>query len=201
VSSRAIGENVERWKDAAFYPRHRAPLESVTGSIMEWGRRYFDRLEPARIEAAVKALVAPGGTVFLYGRRGTGKTQFAAFLGMAVAVLLGERDVAVTQSYYSLPQLMWGVKDGLAERSTAITVAGVGVEDLLVLDEVQDGCVSDFDRSTLTRILDRRYGYLRRTVLIANLLPDAIEATIGTSAYSRLCETGPFMEFTNEPYR
>ena len=200
-SSVHISNNLDEWKGAGYWPRHRIPLANVEGSILEFGVKYFDRIDEAKLGAAIETLCTSGGTLFIHGPRGTGKTQLAAYLSMAVAVLQGDAAYAITQEYWSWPELLAAEKLTFDHPNMASVIGNARITDMLTIDEVQEGSTTDFARQSLTRLIDYRYGHMHRTILIANLQAEAIDGNVGTSVYSRLCETGAFMEIDNKPYR
>jgi len=166
------------------YPlRHIRTIEASTG--LQWP-------EPEKADKAHEALSKDGSCVVLVGPRGTGKTQLASELG-----LLMYQDEQLTQKYTTLSGLLQDEKDswnkppqldGFNRPTSPLKKAKeVG---LLVLDEIQEVAGTDWEMSQLIRIFDERYGAMKRTVLISNLMPDAMQKFVGPSIWSRISETG-----------
>ena len=166
------------------YPlRHIRTLEASEGC--EWP-------DPQRVDKAHNALDMRGTCVVLVGPRGTGKTQLALELGL---VLYEEH--LVDQSYTTLSGLLQQEKDswnkppqldGFNRPTSPLKKAKeVG---LLVLDEIQEVAGTDWEMSQFVRLFDERYGAMKRTVLISNLMPEAMQKFVGPSVWSRISETG-----------
>ena len=185
-------------------PEETAPRwHSHTGKLMEYGYplRHIRTLkagsglhwpDPDKADTAHTALSNDGSCVVLVGPRGTGKTQLATELG-----LLMYQDEQLTQKYTTLSGLLQQEKDSWNKppeldsfnrpTSPLKKAAGVG---LLVLDEVQEIAGTDWEMSQFVRIFDERYGAMKRTILISNKMPDAMEKFVGPSVWSRVTETG-----------
>ena len=187
-------------------PKTEAPgprWHSHIGKVMEYGYplRHIQALkagsglhwpDPDKADKAHTALSNAGSCVVLVGPRGTGKTQLATELG-----LLMHQDEQLTQKYTTLSGLLQDEKDswnkppqldGFNRPTSPLKKAKeVG---LLVLDEIQEVAGTDWEMSQLVRIFDERYGAMKRTVLISNLMPDAMQKFVGPSIWSRISETG-----------
>lgn len=140
--------------------------------------------------------VAAGGIVALIGPRGTGKTRLSA-----EAVRNYAPDAAV---YTTAMELFLRIRAsfGKASReSEAEIVAELAKADLLVLDEVQERGNSAWEDRLLTHILDRRYGAMAPTIVIANLTEEALVGCLGESIISRLMETGGILEIDGPSHR
>jgi DNA replication protein DnaC len=72
---------------------------------------------------------------------------------------------------------------------------------LLVLDEIQERGNTSWEDRIITHILDRRYGDLMPTVIIANLTKETLADCLGESIVSRMQETGGVMEITGKSHR
>lgn len=129
--------------------------------------------------------------VFLVGDRGTGKTQLAASVACEACMIYGIRS-----RYYRTADLIGRFKtqvfgEGVDEFKFMASMARLG---LLVLDELQDRYDTATEDRVLTRLIDHRYGEMKPTILIANLKPEALEATLKTSVMSRAEEGGVLIE-------
>ena len=72
---------------------------------------------------------------------------------------------------------------------------------LLVLDELQECTNSDWERQSLTRLIDSRYQNEMNTILVGNLTVSALDEFLSKSVTSRLKETGYIIEMTQKKYR
>lgn len=72
---------------------------------------------------------------------------------------------------------------------------------ILVIDECQERPDSDFEQKSLTLILDKRYGAMKPTVMIANCDDAAFRKVIGASAVDRLRENGGILPFDWPSFR
>ena len=193
-------DNRRTYSGAGFYQLHKEALTG-TGLELEDGRRFFDRIPAMKLDAAWEALRQPGGSLVLFGPRGTGKTQLATYLALKDAW----RDCCEGKGDYSMKYAPW--PDLLAEEKNRFSgdsnreLECARTANLLVLDEVFEAISSDWEGKELTRIIDRRYGHRQRTILVGNANADDLLSTIGTSAYSRLAETGALFKCDWEPYR
>lgn len=167
------------------------PLRHTTKAREMWVPEYpLD----ADFSRAIDAVVEPlngGGTVVICGPRGRGKTLLATYMALSCAH-------AGHQSRYFRAADMFGAFRGLCFGSdTAWTENGLikswAEPRLFVIDEVQDAGGTDFSTTLLTRVLDHRYGAMKPTILISNLLVDAFLEHVGKSIASRLDETGTFV--------
>ena len=174
----------------------------AAGKLMEYGYplRHIRKSEPGplpwpdeeKADKASNALLKDGSCVVLVGPRGTGKTQLATELGMSMSC-----DLQLTQRYTTLSGLLQDEKDSWNKppqldgfnRPTSPLKRAKEV-GLLVLDEIQEVAGTDWEMSQLIRIFDERYGAMKRTVLISNLMPDAMQKFVGPSIWSRISETG-----------
>ena len=148
-----------------------------------------------RVDKAFKAITKNGANLVLVGPRGTGKTQLATEFGfkMSRGPVLGK----LSQRYTTLSGLLQEEKDSwnrppeldALNRPTAPLKKAKEV-GLLVLDEIQEVGGTDWEMSQFVRIFDERYAALKRTILISNLMPDAMQKFVGPSIWSRITETG-----------
>jgi DNA replication protein DnaC len=145
-----------------------------------------------KADKAYQALLQDGSCVVLVGPRGTGKTQLAVELGASMS-----RDLQLTQRYTTLSGLLQEEKDSWNKppaldsfnRPTSPLKKAQSV-GLLVLDEIQEVASTDWAMAQLIHLFDARYGDMKRTILISNLMPEAMEKFVGPSIWSRVTETG-----------
>jgi len=134
------------------------------------------------------------------GPRGTGKTQAAVQLATRLDFDL--QPDQFTQYYTTLGELFdkikesWNSKDS---RNKPISVAENA--GLLVLDEIQSTMMSDWELTTWTRLIDKRYTSMKRTILVGNLTHDGLQQFAGPSAFSRMQERGSIIEMDETRFR
>ena len=160
---------------------------------MPWKGKAATRLARAR-EAVMKG----DCLISLIGPRGTGKTQIATELGFCLDhdfIMSCDPDASprtLSQKYHVLGQLLDAQKTTFGQSiPLADTPVGRAEKvDLLVLDEVQEIVKTEWQFTTLTRLIDVRYQNLKRTILVGNLTVNGLSAALGDSVYSRMTETG-----------
>lgn len=118
----------------------------------------------------------------LVGGGGTGKTQ------MAVEII---REMCVrgkSSLYTSAMDVFLAIREtydnkNLSERG----VMGLFRKPrLLVIDETQERSENAWENRLLTWIIDKRYGDMKDTILIANQKPGELESSLGASIVSRM---------------
>lgn len=72
---------------------------------------------------------------------------------------------------------------------------------LLIVDEIQERGNSEWEDRMLVHLVDMRYDDQKDTVLIGNLKPEELAASLGTSIVSRIREAGTVMECTWPGFR
>jgi chromosomal replication initiation ATPase DnaA len=135
--------------------------------------------------ASLRGRLGEGFLVALLGARGPGKTQLAACLAVEVCERLNPALYIRAADLFD--ELRAGFKDSGTTNKFKSRVRRV---KFLVIDELQEAALSDYERRELTGILDHRYGAQLDTVLISNVLPEVFNELVGSSVMSRLTETG-----------
>lgn len=186
-------------KDEAERQHHRAYSEILDAAGFDVRHRQPKSADLARHagwKAAVDGawgMVQAGGVVVLLGDRGNGKTQAAyelarraAWHGQHSTRYLRCREVGmeIRRAYG---------KDG--EVTEAEAVSQFVRPWLLVLDECQERMDTDHEARTLTLILDKRYGAVRPTVLIANTTEAGFRLLMRSSVIDRIKEGGGIRVF------
>jgi DNA replication protein DnaC len=134
-----------------------------------------------------------GGIIALVGDRGTGKTQIAVelvrrhTLGFLTDSTPRKARYSRTQEVFAAIRECYGPKPA---RREAEVVAEFTDPWLMILDEAHDRAHSEFETRTLNLILDKRYGDMRPTVIIANADAEGFRQQIGESIFDRIAETG-----------
>ena len=156
---------------------------------------------PTDFAAAVEACLPPlnaGGVAILCGPRGRGKTQVATYLALCGASKGKEAQ------YWPLADLFGEFRYrcyGGEHESERAVLREWAEMPLLVIDELHCARPTDFGADLLERLVDKRYNAMMPTVLISNLMPDALREHLGKSAASRLDESGVYVEMTGRNYR
>lgn len=153
--------------------------------------------EWAKCRDRLVSRIGEGFLVALVGQRGTGKTQLAQQSVMAACGL--RRPALYCRAMEIFLELRATYRtEGAAE----LTVINRFRDPLLlVIDEVQDRGETDWENRVLNHLIDCRYGDMKDTILIANLVPSALKDNLGPSVFDRLIETGGVIECKWESYR
>lgn len=139
----------------------------------------------AKVMRAYQA-VADCAILALIGDRGTGKTQLACEIAHATnrryCYFRCDTLLSTIKSWFTLSA---GDRDHNERMLRTVP--------LLVIDEVQERQGTVFDDQILTSLVDKRYGLMLPTILIANLSLGAFDKNVGASIASRLSEGGVIM--------
>lgn len=175
------------WEQLGADERHRArrPWELV--SHQGW------------CQAVLKtaSVVGTGGIVALLGARGNGKTQATIEIArecsrqLLPCLYIRSREIgmALREAYDNI---------GLTEREA---VERFVRPFLLIVDECQERPDKDWETRSHTLILDKRYGALRPTILIANSTKGQFVKLMGTSVADRIMEGGGAITFDWPSFR
>lgn len=129
-----------------------------------------------------------GRSLILAGGVGTGKTHLAA--GMAQAVI---RNHGVNALVVPVAEIVRVAKGAMAKGATYTerdVVDELAAADLLVIDEVGAQRGSEYELGLIHEVIDRRYQFVYPTVVVSNLLVDALKDYIGERAIDRLRQGG-----------
>ena len=72
---------------------------------------------------------------------------------------------------------------------------------ILVLDEIQERGNTEWEDRVLTHLIDKRYGAMLPTILIANLKPNELKERLGPSIIDRMHEGGGLLEIAGQSHR
>lgn len=186
-SARDLLTQREYWLAARCPALQSGRLVDPKGAVPGWDR--------AREWAG--AAVAAGGIIALVGDRGTGKTQIGVeLIRSATLYHLPPYHCVYTRA----AELYGALRDDMrADKANEAKAIAAWVKPwLLVIDEAHErNANSDFEPRALNLILDKRYGELRPTVIIANVdgatdieQAGAFRRLIGETIFDRLSETG-----------
>lgn len=192
----AAPEAPEQIRGTAFAARDIAPRTNVPKRYRaEWQRPQLDPVWMGHF-AKIMQKCEDGGIVALIGPRGTGKTRFAA---EAMRNYSPDRG-----AYTTAMGLFLRIRASFGKASKESEddiVSEMAKTQLLILDEVQERGNSAWEDRILTHILDRRYGAMAPTIVIANLTEAALVDCLGDSIISRLTETGGILEIDGPSHR
>ena len=171
-------------ESTGFPDRYRTPWDRPTDSA------WAGKLE------RIKARCDQGGIVALIGPRGTGKTRIASEVA---------RDLIRDPARYSTAMEIFlkiraTYRKG-ATQSEQDVVTALTQTKLLVIDEIQERSESGWEDRLLTHIIDKRYGAMLPTIVIANLSKSELMKTLGESIASRLTETGSVVTIDGPSHR
>jgi Cdc6-like AAA superfamily ATPase len=166
-----------------FPDRYREPWDRP--SSPEWRDHFSKGL----------AVIKRKGILSLIGNRGSGKTRLAAEIA---------RETLRRARYLTALDFFVEIKStyGNAATRTELQVLTRYKEaGLLILDEIQERSENDWENRLLTNLLDARYSNERPTILIANLKPDDLIASLGTSISDRMNEGGGILQIVGKSNR
>lgn len=176
-----------RWEELRADERHRARKAWELIGHQKW------------CQAVLKtaSVVGTGGIVALLGARGNGKTQATIEIARECSrqllpclyVRSREIGMALREAYGNI---------GLTEREA---VERFVRPFLLIVDECQERPDKEWEIRSQTLILDKRYGALRPTILIANSTKAQFVKLMGTSVADRIMEGGGAITFDWPSFR
>jgi hypothetical protein len=166
----------------------------------EFGARHWRRIENTHdgwgnARDKVFSLAGKGVTIALLGPRGSGKTQLGAYAARRIV----EGDIHNTNRplYVTFAEIVRRIRAtfaGGSSSSEANVMWRLVRVPLLVIDELHEAKMSDFEASRLTAIVDERYRKLLNTVLISNQDATTFMDAVGPSVADRMREGGGVIE-------
>ena len=167
-----------------FPKRHVSKLDDMNGKGMEKASEFETK--------------ATGSDcmLLLCGDRGPGKTQMATYWASKVK----------NSRYFRAHDLMRAIRGEFSDvKQDAIeskqTMENAKSCAFLVLDEYSELAGSEYDKRTLTNLLDHRYGDQKSTIIITNTPIKQAPDEVGRSAWSRFEETGGIIHCDWASYR
>jgi DNA replication protein DnaC len=125
-----------------------------------------------------------GRAALLVGNIGTGKTHLAS--GVVQHVIREHGARAVITSAAEIVRVAKGVMRKGAQYTDRDVIDELASFDLLVIDEVGAQAGTEYERSLMHEVIDRRYQLVLPTVLVSNLTIEQLTAFIGERALDRL---------------
>jgi DNA replication protein DnaC len=128
----------------------------------------------------------------LLGTRGPGKTHMACAMVREACRCGKSARYSTALDIFRAIRGTWG-KQEKGEESESKVITKLERADVLIIDEVQVRSESAWENTILSDLIDHRYGFIKSTLLIANLEPKALAANVGESIASRLLGSGKVM--------
>lgn len=129
-----------------------------------------------------------GRGLILLGNVGTGKTHLACAI---VQHAVREFEAwAVVTSAAEICRVMKGSFGKGAAYTESDVLEELASSDLLVIDEIGVQSASDFTPGVLSDVIDRRYQYLRPTILVSNRTALELSRFVGDRAVDRMRQGG-----------
>jgi DNA replication protein DnaC len=191
-----------KWDDGGYPWRHRKLLqETIDTRGNPW--LVWDKDTGEGLTGATEKLIDGDALLIFLGPRGTGKTQAAVEMSLQLDLHLKAQDRSrvISHFYSPLGELLNKEKASWADRSIDSPLKRARTCGLLVLDEIQESTGSEWERQTLTLLVDDRYRNMKRTILIGNLSLKGLGDFLSDSVRSRSKETGSVIEMAGKRYR
>lgn len=138
------------------------------------------------------------GGLLLSGRPGVGKTH------LAVAIALESARAGLSVRYVAVPDLLQRLRasfDRGSEARTESILDELHRVHVLILDEVAATRGTDWERETLSALVDDRYRDGGKLVIATNATPDELPKWIGERAADRLAEFALVLVIDGDSYR
>ena len=180
-SSEAMREHLSK---RGFPQRHIMNIDKMTGPGLKKAKELEERATGADC------------MLILCGDRGPGKTQMATYWASKIR----------NTRYFRAHDLMRAIRGEFSNDKQDAQQAKQTLYDaktcaFLVLDEYSELAGSEYDKRTLTNLLDHRYGEQKSTIIITNTAIKDAPEEVGRSAWSRFEETGGIVHCNWESYR
>ncbi|QIF04630.1 ATP-binding protein [Roseimicrobium sp. ORNL1] len=153
--------------------------------------------EPLRLAKVIEGLLADGAMVGLIGDRGRGKTVMAAWIAQKRRERREEPGIYLRAA--DMFAMLRGTWDKDRDRGRhSETEQGLMSRfrecEFLVIDEIQERGLSEWENKILVNILDHRYASLLPTLIMGNLSAEDLAANLGPSISDRMAQTGGVVE-------
>ncbi len=171
------------WQEAKVDNRHADRKLADLLKHEAWAKQWYD----------YQSVIGGYGIRLFLGDRGNGKTQ------MAVEMIRLNCRAGKSAMYLRCREIGMKLREAFKDKNPLTEEQAINIfikPHLLVIDECQERMETDFERRSLTLILDKRYGKLRPTILIANCRASAMLKLLGPSTFDRIGECGGVVKFT-----
>ena len=191
-----------KWAEGGYPWRHRRALQAA---VEQDGNPWltWDEDTSEALTEATNTLLDGDALLVLLGPRGTGKTQAAVEMSLFLDLHLKGADPAriVSHFYSPLGEMLNKEKASWNDKGIDSPLKLAKSCGLLVLDEIQESSGAEWERQTLTLLVDDRYRNMKRTILVGNLSSKGLGDFLSNSVTSRIKETGSIVEMSGKKYR
>ena len=175
---------LSRLESRGFPARHVRKLDFMHGPGLERAKELSERVRSGDC------------LLVLCGDRGPGKTQIATYWALG----------SHTPRYYKAHDLIRTIRGEFSDNrrtrdESEEILVGARSCSYLVIDEFSELAGSDYEKRTLTNIIDHRYDGLKTTIIITNAPEAEVSDEVGRSIYSRCSEVGGIVNCDWESYR
>ena len=146
-------------------------------------------------QRAVVEYLKQGRSAVIYGSNGTGKTH------LAFASCRHQIHNDKSAMYALAFDFFNEIKRSFNDNSTETVVGRYSAYDYLVIDEIDKTIGTPTEFMYLYSLINKRYNYMRSTVLITNATPSEFVTIIGQSALDRVASEGKVIELNGDNYR
>lgn len=130
---------------------------------------------------------ADGRCLIFSGKAGTGKTHLACAIANKLT------DNAVMAKFFTVTGLLRSIKESFNKDATITeseAIESLAQIDLLILDEAGMDYGTDFNKTLMFEVLNRRYENMKPTIVMTNLDAGALKEYFGDRILDRMREGG-----------
>jgi len=188
----------------------RAGRSKKAAGAMNIPQRYFSKGLPAgKVAQEALRVLRAGQSLFLTGSCGSGKTHLAVALmnnWFADGMVEGEDGAYQSRgraAFLPAVELFLEIKQtfGKDDASEKAILDRYSDIPLLVLDDLGAEKVSDWSRTVLYLIIDRRYRACRQTIITSNLSHGELAEKLDDRLASRISEAGVILDLGETDHR
>ncbi len=179
--------------------------ESVFGVAEKYSFAVWDKVtartgQQSALEPLIKNFInkglKSGKNLIFHGSYGTGKTFYSVLT--ANTCFQYKR---ISEYYHTkLSQFLSSIKNEFKTEKRLVYDEAVNTE-LLILDEFGQGNWSEFDKHTITNLIDDRYSNNLSTIFVTNMSREEFFKRLEPSTASRLASNSIFLDFGNTDLR
>jgi len=181
------------WNGTKVSARHRQRIHNNGLNFKgEWGRQLNRTIAMTNHDE--------GATVAIVGDPGSGKTQMAVEV-MRQSIWKMTRPSAMFTDIGAMILTMRSPYQSRAGISELELFNSYTIPQFLVIDDADRRGESDWENNMLHAILNKRYGAMKSTILIANQSANVFCQAIGPAMVSRIKENGGIIECNANDFR